>query len=306
METTYLKTFIEVVKTGSLSKAADTLGVTQPAVSHRIKFLEDQYDFPLLNRSGQTLIPTYAGRMVFDKAEQMLAIERNLLSELKSMRGKFYISLVCTHSFGHIHLPTIMRKFMMSHNNMADISYMIDTPANIVEAFGDGMYDLAVLDHCDCLDFGGLSTIPLPEEDLILVSAHTLNISTGEIDIDDLLSQKLFVCRKGCCSRTLIEYNLSKMNKQVSDLKRCIVIDDLQMILQLTREGQGMSFLPRDFVQELIDAGLLREHYVEGFQHHRKRTIITYSGCSHLQSLPIKCFIEKIHAHFNETPPSPH
>ncbi len=43
MESLYLKTLVEVVRTGSLSRAAETLHVTQPAVSRRIKFMEDQY-----------------------------------------------------------------------------------------------------------------------------------------------------------------------------------------------------------------------------------------------------------------------
>ena len=58
MELLYLKTLVEVVRTGSLSRAADILCVTQPAVSRRIKFLEDQYGYELLDRSGHRLRPS--------------------------------------------------------------------------------------------------------------------------------------------------------------------------------------------------------------------------------------------------------
>jgi len=58
MELVYLRTFVQSLEAGSFSKAADALCVTQSAVSRRIKFLEDQYGYPLLDRSGPLLAAT--------------------------------------------------------------------------------------------------------------------------------------------------------------------------------------------------------------------------------------------------------
>lgn len=298
MESVYLKTLVEVVKAGSISKAADTLCVTQPAVSRRIKFMEEQYGYSLLDRSGQTLIPTDAGKLVFEKAELMLAIERELLSGLKSIHEKKSIAFICTPSFGIVHLPTVMREFMMEYNDLADLSFMFDMPGKIVEAMRDGMYDLAVLEHCECFDLSELSTVALPGDDMIFVSTPKLGLPSGKIAVEELFSQKMLSRKEGCCSRTLLEGNLRAIGKGLSDFRSCVVIDDLHMILQSTQGGQGVSFLSRELVQDQLDAGLLREHCIEGFRHHRNRTLIIHSGCRLLPSSPQNYFIERIYARF--------
>lgn len=298
MESVYLKTLVEVVKAGNISKAADILCVTQPAVSRRIKFIEEQYGYPLLDRSGQTLALTNAGKLVFEKAEKLLEIERELLSGLKSMRENKSISFICTPTFGIVHLPTVMREFMMEYKDLADLSFMFDTPGNIIEELRDGMYDLAVMEHCERFDFSDLTTIALPGDDMIFASSPTLAIPAGITDPDDLFAQNIFVRKEGCCSRTLLEGNLRAIGRKLSDFKSFVVIDDLHMIIQMTHEGQGVSFLSRELVQEQVDTGLLREHHIDGFRHHRDRTMIIHGDCQQ-QNSPLNYFITILTKHFN-------
>lgn len=292
MESLYLKTLVEVVKTGSISKAADKLCVTQPAISRRIKFIEEQYGYPLLDRSGQILLPTNAGKLVFEKAERLLEIERELLSGLKSMRENKSIAFICTPTFGIVHLPTIMREFMMEFNDLADLSFMFDTPGKIVEALRDGMYDLAIIEHCECFDFSNLSTINLPGDEMIFVSSPRLALPVGNSSPDALFAQTVFVRKEGCCSRTLLEGNLRAIDKELSDFRSFVVVDDLHMIIRVTLEGQGVSFLSRELVQDQIDAGLLCEHRIDGFRHHRNRTMIIHGDCHQQQNSPLNYFID--------------
>lgn len=298
MESVYLKTLVEVVKAGSISKAAELLCVTQPAVSRRIKFIEEQYGSPLLDRSGQVLTPTDAGKLVFEKAELMLAIERELLSGLKSIHEKKSISFICTPTFGIVHLPRIMREFMMEYNDLADLSFMFDTPDKIVAALRDGMYDLAVIEHCECFDFSDFSTIPLPGDDMIFASSPALAISSGETSPDDLFAQKVFVRKEGCCSRTLLETNLRAIGRSLSDFRSFVVVDDLHMIVQATQDGQGISFLSRELIQDQIEAGQLKEHRINGFRHHRNRTLIIHSGYHQPSQSPIHYFINILATRF--------
>ncbi|MDD2582276.1 MAG: LysR family transcriptional regulator [Desulfuromonadaceae bacterium] len=298
MESVYLKTLVEVVKAGNISKAADILCVTQPAVSRRIKFIEEQYGYPLLDRSGQTLTLTNAGKLVFEKAEKLLEIERELLSGLKSMRENKSISFICTPTFGIVHLPTVMREFMMEYKDLADLSFMFDTPGNIIEELRDGMYDLAVMEHCECFDFSDLTTVALPGDDMIFASSPTLAVPSGITAPDDLFAQNIFVRKEGCCSRTLLEGNLRAIGRELSDFKSFVVIDDLHMILQVTREGQGVSFLSRELVQEQLDTGLLCEHRIDGFRHHRNRTMIIH-GDRQQQNSPLNYFITILSKHFD-------
>ncbi len=298
MESLYLRTLVEVVNTGSISKAAETLCVTQPAVSRRIKFIEEQYGYPLLDRSGQTLLPTKPGKLVFEKAVKLLEIERELLSGLKSMRENKSISFICTPTFGVVHLPTIMREFMMEYNDLADLSFMFDDPVNIVEAFRDGMYDLAVVEHCECFDFSDLSTVAVSGDEMIFASSPALEIPTGNISPDALFAQNIFVRKESCCARKLLEDNLRAIGRELSDFKSFVVLDDLHMIIQLTREGRGVSFLSRELLQNEVDSGLMREHRIDNFKHCRKRTMIIHSDCQQQPDSPINFFIDILTTRF--------
>lgn len=60
MNTTNLATFVAVMQTGSISSAAEKLYITQPAVSKRIKNLEDEFGTALFDTVGRSIIPTAA------------------------------------------------------------------------------------------------------------------------------------------------------------------------------------------------------------------------------------------------------
>ena len=301
MESIYLRTLVEVINSGSISKASDILCVTQPAISRRLKFVEEQYGHPLFDRSGQKLLLTPTGRLVYEKAVKMLVIERELLSNLKSIREKKSITFICTPTFGVVHLPTIMREFMLEYAELADLSFMFDTPGAIVEGMRDGMYDLAVIEHCECFDLTELKTVNLPGDDMIFVSSPLLGLADKEFSLDVLLAQTILTRKEGCCSRILLEGNLRLLGRELREFRTVVTIDDLNMILQATQTGQGISFLSRELVQEQIQSGLLCEHRIEGFRHHRNRTLVIPDICEEIKS-PRSYFIDRIRARFGVAP----
>ena len=111
METRYFKTLQAVLESGSFSRAASDLNITQSAVSQRIRFMEDQYGKPLIDRSGTVIAATAAGDAVLRKARQILAMENELQDELKSLGIKAHITLCCTPTFGIVYLPLVLIGF---------------------------------------------------------------------------------------------------------------------------------------------------------------------------------------------------
>lgn len=87
MEFKLLRAFVEVVRQGSFSKAAETLFATQSTVSKAIKQLEDELGVSLINRFKKHNIPTTAGEIVFRRGVKLLADRDDLLKELDSIRG---------------------------------------------------------------------------------------------------------------------------------------------------------------------------------------------------------------------------
>src|SRR5436305_3386723 len=114
MDTRQLHAFCEVVAQRSFSKAAERLGVTQPAVSLQIRSLEKRLGLQLLDRSGRRVEPTEAGNRLFRSAQRLLAMEEQLLADLGDeaegdLSGKLEIG-ASTGPGGTV-LPVVLAEF---------------------------------------------------------------------------------------------------------------------------------------------------------------------------------------------------
>jgi DNA-binding transcriptional LysR family regulator len=302
MESVYLKTLVEVVRTGNLSRAAEVLRVTQPAVSRRIKFMEDQYGYALLDRSGPQLRPTEAGKLVYEKAETLLEIEAELIAGLHVLGGKTRIAFGSSPSFGIAHLPAILKDFMLTHAESADLKFMFDMPDQILEGLSEGLFDLAVMELCDCFDLSAYRTFPLPDDEMVFVSAPGLGIPHPETTVDALLGVPLFTRREGCCSRILLETNLERVSRELRDFHKLIVFDDLHVVVKAVLDGEGLSFLSRDVLGEHLASGRLIAHHVSGFRHSRSRAVVL--SRPGIVEGPLADFVTTLFDHFDIDPPA--
>lgn len=97
MELRALRYFVEVVRQQSFTAAADKLFVTQPTISKMVKSLEEEIGSPLLLRDGRQMVLTDAGRIVFQRGQDVLAAHAQLQSELNDLgtlgRGELTIGI---------------------------------------------------------------------------------------------------------------------------------------------------------------------------------------------------------------------
>jgi DNA-binding transcriptional LysR family regulator len=303
LELIYLKTLVEVVRTGSLSRAADQLFVTQPAVSRRIKFLEEQYGYPLLDRTGPKLRPTEAGKLVYQKAEALLAIEAELLSGLKDLGGQVRISFSGTPSFGVAHLPAILKDFLIRCGEHADLTFASNPPEQILDGLAEGRFDAGVMEVCDCFDLSEFTTYSLPGDEMAFFGAPRLGISGSEVSVDALLDLPLFTRREGCCARIMLEKNLERVGRAFQDFRKTIVVDDLAVVVKAVLDGEGISYLSRDIAGEHVASGRLWQHRVTGFERERLRALVlTHPGAP---QGPLAVFVEALFRHFGVAVPTP-
>ncbi|MBZ0112526.1 MAG: LysR family transcriptional regulator, partial [Thermoanaerobaculia bacterium] len=246
MESSYLKTLVEVVRAGSFSRAAETLNLTQPGVSRRIKQLEEQYDCELIDRSGPMLRPTAAGKMVYEAAENLLGIEERLATGLRVLGGKSRISFSSTPSFGIAHLPSILKEFMLACPDSADLKFAFNAPEGILDGLSGRTFDLAVMELCECFDLSRFASYPLPGDEVLFASSPALGIAAPETSVKALLDTPLFTRHEGCCSRLLLEDNLRAVGHDLREFRQVIVHDDLHLVVQALLDGEGISFLSRD------------------------------------------------------------
>ncbi|MFF0751813.1 LysR family transcriptional regulator [Streptomyces sp. NPDC004267] len=95
LETALLRSFVAVVRAGSISRAATTLGQTQPALSQQMRKLERTIGRPLLHRSPSGVTPTRAGEELLPYAERILALSAQALTETgRTLSGRCGIGLL--------------------------------------------------------------------------------------------------------------------------------------------------------------------------------------------------------------------
>jgi len=109
MELRALRYFIEVVRQQSFTAAADKLHVTQPTISKMVKALEDEIGTPLLLRDARQMVLTDAGRIVWQRGQDVLAAQAQLRAELDDLDtlGRGELTIGIPPMGGSLFTPTI-------------------------------------------------------------------------------------------------------------------------------------------------------------------------------------------------------
>ena len=117
MNTTNLATFVAVMQTGSISSAAEKLYITQPAVSKRIKNLEDEFGTALFDTVGRSIIPTAAAYDLLPFVRRWLddyeACKVSLQHAKEVASGRLVIGT--SHHIGLHHLAHVLKRFIQTY-----------------------------------------------------------------------------------------------------------------------------------------------------------------------------------------------
>lgn len=109
----HLVQFHEIIRTGSFTRAAATLGLTQPALTRNMKLMEGRLGFELLVRSRQGIVPTNVGLRILEEANMVVLAEQRINQLTKSLKRGYdtEVRVGCTPSAGLHLLPAPLVKF---------------------------------------------------------------------------------------------------------------------------------------------------------------------------------------------------
>lgn len=301
MDLVLLKTFVKVVATGSITKAAVVLFVTQSAVSRRIKQLEEYVGSPLFERSGAVLKPTSAGHMLMDRAHKILEIERELFADLKPSQNKPRISCCCTPCLGMHRLSGFFSSFVTSNAKTIDFSCAFTMPEEALAGIDSGKFDLALIEHCDDIELKNYVCRHLPDDEMVFISSPSRGIDQVEVEIGRLFEERLYLKNQTGCAKRFIDKNLLGLGRSINDFVSVIYFDNLLFVIGEVMAGNGVSFVSKEFVARELKAGQLVAHKVVGFHHLRPRTMVL--SREHLSPL-VELFVAALNAEFSISGPS--
>jgi len=291
MERLYLETFLAIMNTRSFSKAASLLCVTQPAVSHRVKFLEERLGCQLIDRSGPELVPTEAGKCVLRKAEQILQLEVELKNEISRLEEKGKLSIGITATFGTVYLPKVLSPFFLNMSEKTDLRIAVKTPAEIRNGLLCNNYDIGVVEHLD-LNLQGFATVILPDDDLIFACHEKITKNQMDTPLCKLLERHLVIRMEECSCHKMLRMNLQENGVTLNDFRGITISEDLHLMLNAVRHGEGICFVSRALIEEDVKKGILYEHQVADFRKKRNRTL--FFRAEKLKEDAPRFFIEKV------------
>lgn len=167
-----IEAFFEIIKAGSISAAAKNLFVTQPALSRRVKALEDELGYQLFVRSkGQRNIElTEKGELFISPARKWLSVWQESM-EIGRVNSAGILNISSVGSVSSYILPVVFRKFSAAHRDVT-ISFHNYHSFESYRYVENGLIDIALIS--DDIYYKNVETIPAFKEPMVLAA----NIST--------------------------------------------------------------------------------------------------------------------------------
>ncbi|MFW2335448.1 LysR family transcriptional regulator [Ilumatobacter sp.] len=143
-----LRTYLTVLDTGGMTRAAERLNLTQSAVSWKIKRLEERVGRPLLIRDGHAVRPTRDGRALLDDARTIVELHDGAVWRLRSPELTGKITLGSNEEIDANDIAALLGRFKRSHPN-ATIEFVIDHTERLATLVDNGQIDVALMQVTD-------------------------------------------------------------------------------------------------------------------------------------------------------------
>ena len=258
-----LKTFCDLVDTGSFSRAAQLNYVSQSAVSQQIKTLEARYGCVLIARGpGHGTTPTDAGRLLYQECRQMLErlreVEERLRHPAATMLGPVRIATV--YSVGLHALPPYVTRFMKAHPHVkVHIEY--SRTNKICDACLNDSIDLGIVAFP--VRRAAITAVPWRQEKLVLVCppGHRLT-RTARVGLRQILNEDFVAFERDIPTRRTIDRMLKDHGVAVN---RVMEFDNIETIKRAVEVGSGLSILPEATIASEVKGGtLVAREFLEG------------------------------------------
>ncbi len=247
-----LKAFVAVAESGSFSRAAETLFMTQPAISKRIAALEDDLKTSLFDRLGRNIQLTEAGEKFLISARRILTdidISREeVLSLATEVSGR--LRLATSHHVGIHRLPPILKAFTQAHPQVELDLLFMDSELACAEV-ANGHIELAVVTLPDNLEGSLITQLVWPDPLSIVCAAdHPITKKLkGKLAFTpkQLENYKAVLPAQGTVTRTILLDALQPFNVNVETTLETNYLETIKMMVSV---GLGWSALPASMIDE--------------------------------------------------------
>ena len=269
-------------KEKNYTKTANTLNLTQPAISHHIKSLEKEYNQKLIVKKGKNLTLTPAGEILVQYYDKFKSLDVRMNEDITNINSlNKFIDIGITLTAGEYLIPSILNIIIKSIPNIS-INFHTDNMEKIYKGVKNDVLDFAIIEGQFPKETS-INSFLLAEDEMILVTSPSHTFKNMK-KINRLLLQKerLILRERKSNTRTLIEEFLNNNGGSISRYNVMLELENINLIKELVSQNYGVSILPRSVCQQEIKKGKLIEVELEDFHIHRGIYIVYKNKCAYL------------------------
>lgn len=270
MDFDQLRTFIEVARLGSFSRAAEKVLRSQPAVSSQIRQLEQDYGQKLFDRSAKSVRLTPAGEVVLDYAKQMLSLHSQSLSAASDHTGVATGTLSIGANEGTFLyvLPNVLTKYHRKFPKVR-ISVYRSFTHKVSEKVEQGAIDLGIVTMP--VKSPSLEVVPVfRDRILLMVGPASPLFKRKSVTAEELAQQPIILPKTGSI-RKLMEKHLRPFRE---NLNITMELTSVVMIKRFVRDGFGVSLVCAAFARENVRRGDVRLLKIDGLDLWRELALV--------------------------------
>jgi len=281
MDIPAIETFLTVAKKQSFSLTAESMYLTQPAISKRIAALESELNCKLFDRIKKKIILTEAGQLFLPRAQNIideLKAGKNTLAEMGGIISGD-LSMVTSHHIGLHHLPPVLKHYVNEYPKVnLKLNFMNSESACL--AVENAEIELAVItlpiEPAECLNtikiWSDPMTVALHNDHPLIIKQKTGTVLT-EKDLNNLSMYPAILPEVGTYTRDLINEYLLNYNI-IPQVK--LSNNYLETIKMMVSVGLGWSVLPETLIDNTLSTIKISDKVVSrslGLVMHKNRTL---------------------------------
>jgi DNA-binding transcriptional LysR family regulator len=252
-----LRIYLKITQTGSITKSAEQLNLTQPAISIQLKNFQQQFDYPLIEIIQRRIHVTALGKEIALAAESIISEIDNINYRSQNFKnnlaGHLRISIVST---GKYIMPYFLSDFLKNNVNI-DLTMDVTNKSKVIQSLLDNEIDFALVSILpDDIQVEKFNLIP---NELYLVGNK--EVGPG-IKIEEQLASTPFIFReKGSGTRQVMEKFIAKNKIKI---KKKLELTSNEAVKHAIISGLGFSIMPLIGIRNEIQNGLLKIIPIKG------------------------------------------
>jgi DNA-binding transcriptional LysR family regulator len=246
-----LRIYLKVTETLSITKTAEKLNLTQPAISIQLKNFQDQFDYPLIEIINKKIQVTGLGKEIAIAAESIINEIDNINYKSQNYKNKLAGHLkIATVSTGKYIMPFLLADYL-KQNSGVDLTMDVTNYSKVISSLLQYEMDFALIS--DNPENTRFEKFDLIKNELFLVGNSTINLaSVGDKDFSDTT----FLFREEGSRTRLVMENFISKNK--IKIKKKIELTSNEAVKQAVIAGLGVSIMPLIGMRNEIESGLLK------------------------------------------------